>query len=133
MSVTKRARCWMRRSTGRLGGTFDALATEHGFGAGFLFIDHDKKAYLPDLLSIIDRSWLHPGSIAVADNNIRIPGAPGYRDYMRQQQGKRWNTVSTRRTPNIKRWSPIWCWSPSTYADSSLATCSANRRDCLAT
>ena len=68
---------------------------EHGFGAGdarLLFIDHDKNAYLTDLQSILDRGWLHRGSIVVADN-VRIPGAPKYRAYMREQQGKLWNTV----------------------------------------
>ena len=77
------------------GKTLDALANEHGFDAGklgFLFIDHDKSAYLSDLQSILDRGWLRPGSIAVADN-VRIPGAPKYREYMREQQGKLWNTV----------------------------------------
>jgi catechol O-methyltransferase len=80
------------------GRTLDALAGEYGFGAGtldFLFIDHDKKAYLDDLHSIRDRGWLHPGSVVVADN-ILVPGAPGYREYMHQQQGKRWNTVEHR-------------------------------------
>ena len=77
------------------GRTLDALATEHGFTSGaldFVFLDHDKDAYLDDLKSILDRGWLHPGSIVVADN-VRVPGAPKYREYMRQQQGKLWNTV----------------------------------------
>jgi catechol O-methyltransferase len=77
------------------GRTLDALASTHGFGPGaldFVFLDHDKNAYLVDLQSILDRGWLHPGSIAVADN-VRIPGAPKYREYMRQQQGRLWNTV----------------------------------------
>jgi catechol O-methyltransferase len=77
------------------GHTLDALAAEHGFGSGaldFLFLDHDKDAYLVDLQSIIDRGWLHPGSIAMADN-VKVPGAPQYREYMRQQQGKLWHTV----------------------------------------
>ena len=34
----------------------------------------------------------YPGSIVVADN-VKVPGAPKYREYMRQQQGKLWNTV----------------------------------------
>ncbi|UMB71832.1 O-methyltransferase [Mycobacterium paraterrae] len=75
--------------------TLDALASEHGFSSGtvdFVFLDHDKDAYLDDLLSIMDRGWLHPGSIAVADN-VRIPGAPKYREYMRRQQGALWNTI----------------------------------------
>ena len=82
-------------SIGDGGQTLDALTNEHGFGAGkvdLLFIDHDKNAYLPDLQSILGRGWLHTGSIAVADN-VRIPGAPEYREYMREQQGKLWNTV----------------------------------------
>jgi catechol O-methyltransferase len=77
------------------GRTLDALANEHGFASGaldFVFLDHDKDAYLDDLKSILDRGWLHPGSIVVADN-VRVPGAPTYREYMHQQQGKVWNTV----------------------------------------
>jgi catechol O-methyltransferase len=57
-----------------------------------VFLDHDKDAYLDDLKCILDRGWLHPGSIVVADN-VMVPGAPKYREYMRQQQGKLWNTV----------------------------------------
>ncbi|MCV7442597.1 class I SAM-dependent methyltransferase [Mycobacterium paraense] len=77
------------------GRTLDTLANEHGFASGaidFVFLDHDKDAYLDDLLSIVDRGWLHRGAIVVADN-VRIPGAPKYREYMRQQQGKGWKTV----------------------------------------
>ena len=77
------------------GRTLDALAGEHGFAAGalnFLFLDHDKDAYLTDLQSILDRGWLHPGSIVVADN-VKVPGAPKYRAYMQKQQGTLWNTA----------------------------------------
>jgi catechol O-methyltransferase len=77
------------------GRTLDALANEHGFTSralDFIFIDHDKEAYVDDLKSILDRGWLHPGTIVVADN-VRVPGAPKYREYMRRQQGKLWNTV----------------------------------------
>lgn len=77
------------------GRTLDALASEHGFGAGSLdmvFIDHDKAAYLSDLQSILDRGWLHRGSVVVADN-VKIPGAPKYREYMRRQQGTLFDTV----------------------------------------
>lgn len=77
------------------GRTLDRLASEYGFTDGavdFVFLDHDKNAYLDDLQSILDRGWLHPGTIVVADN-VRIPGAPKYREYMRRQQGKLWNTV----------------------------------------
>jgi catechol O-methyltransferase len=61
----------------------------------FLFIDHEKSAYLTDLESILERGWLHPGSVVVADN-VRIPGAPRYRAYMAEQQGTLWNTVEHR-------------------------------------
>jgi catechol O-methyltransferase len=58
----------------------------------FVFLDHDKNAYQSDLQSILDRGWLHKGSIAVADN-VGLPGAPKYRAYMREQQGKTWQTT----------------------------------------
>jgi len=77
------------------GKTLDTLAAEHGFSTGKLdvmFIDHDKRAYLPDLRSVLDRGWLHTGSIVVADN-VKFPGAPEYRKYMTEQQGKLWDTV----------------------------------------
>jgi catechol O-methyltransferase len=80
------------------GRTLDALANDHGFGAGtldVLFIDHDKAAYLADLQSILDRGWLHRGSIVVADN-ILIPGSPKYREFMRRQQGTLFDTVEHR-------------------------------------
>jgi catechol O-methyltransferase len=76
------------------GKTLDALASKHGFSEGgldFVFLDHDKNAYLSDLRSIVDRGWLHPGSVVVADN-VRVPGAPEYRAYMREQQGTHWET-----------------------------------------
>jgi catechol O-methyltransferase len=76
------------------GATLDALAAE-GFEPGrldFAFLDHHKSAYLPDLQSLLDRGWLHPGSIVVADN-VKFPGAPEYLAYMRAHQGRLWNTV----------------------------------------
>jgi catechol O-methyltransferase len=77
------------------GQTLDSLANDHGFASGtldFVFLDHNKDVYLDDLKSILDRGWLHPGSVAVADN-VRVPGAPKYREYMHQNQGAVWNTV----------------------------------------
>jgi len=76
------------------GHTLEVLAG-HGLKAGaldFLFIDHNKDVYLPDLLSITERGWLHPGSVVVADN-VLVPGAPKYRAFMRRNQGGEWNTV----------------------------------------
>ena len=80
------------------GRTLESLQREHGFTSGavdFLFIDHDKNSYLADLLAIVDRGWLHPGSVVMADN-VGFPGSPKYRAYMRDQQGAGWQTVEHR-------------------------------------
>lgn len=80
------------------GRTLDRLEGEHGVASGavdFLFIDHDKNAYLADLQSILARGWLHRGSVVMADN-VGIPGAPKYRRYMREQQGRLWRTQEHR-------------------------------------
>jgi len=58
----------------------------------FVFIDHAKDAYVPDLERIMKAGWLHPGSIVVADN-VRFPGAPEYDAYMTAEEGKRWRTT----------------------------------------
>ena len=77
------------------GRTPDVLDTEHGLhqdGLHFVFIDHDKAAYLPDIRLIVERGWLRPKAVVVADN-VRIPGAPKYRSYMHQEDGRVWHTV----------------------------------------
>jgi catechol O-methyltransferase len=77
------------------GKTLKALREEHGFAEGtldFVFLDHDKNAYLPDLLLIQKEGWLRQGAVAVADN-VKVPGAPEYRAYMQEQEGKGWHTV----------------------------------------
>jgi catechol O-methyltransferase len=92
--VADRITC-MVGTIGDGGHTVEALAAEHGFttdALDFLFLDHDKDAYLVDLQRILDRRWLHTGSIVVADN-VKVPGAPKYREYMRQQQGALWDTT----------------------------------------
>lgn len=85
-------------SLGDGGSTLRRLRTEHGFTDGeldFVFIDHDKAAYLPDLRRIERERWLHPGSVVVADN-VKFPGAPEYRASMREQEGKSWRTTEHR-------------------------------------
>jgi catechol O-methyltransferase len=82
-------------SLGDGGQTMDRLESEHGFTAGgldFVFVDHDKAAYLPDLQRILARRWLHSGSVLVADN-VKVPGAPKYRAYLKTQEGETWRTV----------------------------------------
>ncbi|MEO6082274.1 MAG: class I SAM-dependent methyltransferase [Umezawaea sp.] len=76
------------------GGTIERLTRQHGFGPGlldFVFVDHVRDAYLPDLRRILDQRWLHPGSIVLADN-MKIPGAPLYRKYLREREGRDWRT-----------------------------------------
>lgn len=76
------------------GKTADALETEHGFSAGsvdLVFLDHAKEAYLPDIKMILQRGWLHTGSIAVGDN-IKFPGAPEYHTYMKENEGALWKS-----------------------------------------
>jgi catechol O-methyltransferase len=80
------------------GGTISTLRREHNFVPGSLdlvFIDHDKKAYLPDLELILHERWLRAGSVVVADN-ILVPGAPAYRAYMRDNDGTLWHTTEHR-------------------------------------
>ncbi|HEY1966485.1 MAG TPA: class I SAM-dependent methyltransferase [Pseudonocardia sp.] len=81
-------------SVGDGGATLDRLRTVHGLTEGSLdlvFLDHDKDAYLPDLQRIEAEGWLRPGSVVVADN-VRFPGAPEYRAFMRERQGHGWQT-----------------------------------------
>jgi catechol O-methyltransferase len=77
------------------GATIAALESEHGFAAGsvdFVFMDHDKDAYLPDLQRILTQGWLHPGSVVVADN-VKFPGVPKYREFMGEHEGGSWRTT----------------------------------------
>ena len=77
------------------GKTIETLRTQHGFGAGSLdliFLDHDKNAYLADLHLILEQGWLRQGALAVADN-VKFPGAPEYRTYMIENEGKQWHTI----------------------------------------
>jgi catechol O-methyltransferase len=75
--------------------TIATLESEHEFGAeslDFVFIDHDKSVYVSDLELILGRGWLHPGSVVVADN-VKFPGAPEYRAYLKERQDESWRTV----------------------------------------
>ena len=77
------------------GVTIARLESEHGFSRhslDFVFIDHDKSAYVPDLRRILEQGWLHPGSVVLADN-VRRPGAPEYRAFMESEEGRSWRTT----------------------------------------
>jgi catechol O-methyltransferase len=76
------------------GKTLSALREQHGFARGsvdFVFVDHTKDAYLPDLKRILEEGWLKSRAIVVADN-IRFPGAPDYLAFMREHEGREWRT-----------------------------------------
>jgi catechol O-methyltransferase len=78
------------------GGTLARLGEEQGVGkgaVGFLFIDHAKDLYLRDLLILLEHEVLAPGARIVADN-LRIPGSPRYRDFIRAQEGRLFETVA---------------------------------------
>jgi catechol O-methyltransferase len=68
----------------------DFRASEDPFD--FVFIDHDKDQYLPDLELLLAEGMLALQCIAVADN-VKFPGAPKYLAYMEEQEGKRWKTT----------------------------------------
>lgn len=75
--------------------TLRRLGEEHGISSGgvdLVFIDHAKEEYVPDLERILAAGWLRPGSVVVADN-VKFPGAPEYRAYMRAQEGTAWRTT----------------------------------------
>jgi catechol O-methyltransferase len=77
------------------GRTLRTLREDHGFTAGsvdLVFIDHAKEEYLPDLWRILDEGWLHPGSAVVGDN-VKFPGAPEFRAYLKEQEGRAFRTV----------------------------------------
>lgn len=77
------------------GATLGALRDEHGFGSeavDLVFVDHAKDQYLPDLLRILDEGWLRRGAVVVGDN-VRFPGAPEFRAYLREQEGRLFRTV----------------------------------------
>jgi catechol O-methyltransferase len=77
------------------GKTLASMASQHGFTAGSLdlvFIDHAKEEYVPDLKRLLEAGFLHPGSVAVADNVV-FPGAPEYQAYMNAEEGKLWRST----------------------------------------
>lgn len=53
------------------------MASRLGGPAGFVFEDHCKPCYLPDLLTMEDLGIVAHGTVVVADNVI-YPGAPEF-------------------------------------------------------
>jgi catechol O-methyltransferase len=76
------------------GETVAKLTRTHGFAPGkvdFVFVDHAKEAYLPDLELILRERWLRRSAIVVADN-VKFPGAPDYHAFMKANEGKLFRT-----------------------------------------
>ncbi|KAL4443450.1 hypothetical protein ABPG75_011187 [Micractinium tetrahymenae] len=48
-----------------------------GAAAGFVFLDHCKPCYLPDLVTMEQLGLVAPGTLVLADN-VLVPGAPDY-------------------------------------------------------
>lgn len=53
----------------------------HKLPVDFVFIDHSKAAYVPDLQTMESLGLVAPGTVLAADN-ILIPGAPEYAHYV---------------------------------------------------
>ncbi|MEM9091520.1 MAG: O-methyltransferase [Cyanobacteria bacterium P01_F01_bin.53] len=68
----------------------DQYVSERG-AFDFVFIDHDKKYYLPDLQALLNNDLLDQSVVVVADN-VKFPGAPEYLAYMDDSEGKAWST-----------------------------------------
>lgn len=54
----------------------------------FLFIDHVKELYLADVQLALQLNLLRPGSVVVADNVV-CPGAPDYKEWILNGEGKK--------------------------------------------
>jgi predicted O-methyltransferase YrrM len=68
--------------TGLAAEALPGLAAEAAAAAaGFVFLDHAKTAYLPDLLEMERLGLVGPGSVVLADNVV-VPGAPGYLEHV---------------------------------------------------
>lgn len=70
-----------------VGPAADSLRRLHANGQlariEFLFLDHVEDLYMPDLKVVEELGLLSSGALVVADNVVR-PGAPQYREYVRQ-------------------------------------------------
>ena len=87
------------------GATIAVLEAEHGFGAGtldFVFLDHDKAAYLPDLERSSSAAGCAAGAIVVADN-VKFPARPSTASTCASTRTATGAPPSTRRTSSTRR------------------------------
>eukprot|EP00658_Telonema_sp_P-2_P079245 TRINITY_DN7603_c0_g1_i1.p1 TRINITY_DN7603_c0_g1~~TRINITY_DN7603_c0_g1_i1.p1 ORF type:complete len:209 (+),score=51.18 TRINITY_DN7603_c0_g1_i1:76-702(+) len=66
-------------------GPGETVELEAGFD--FVFLDHDKKAYLQDLKLLETRRLLNPGCTVVADNVLFFEPLAEYLEYVRDPEG----------------------------------------------
>ena len=67
-------------------GTVSSVLKKHAATTGilefdFVFIDHDKSVYLPDLKYMLQEGLIAKGAVVVGDN-ILFPGAPDFRKFV---------------------------------------------------
>ncbi|RKP10703.1 soluble catechol O-methyltransferase [Thamnocephalis sphaerospora] len=72
---------------GTFDGAIDDFLATHGeiTRVDFVFIDHLKSRYVPDLRLLEDKRLLAKGSVVVGDNII-MPGAPEYWSYVSENE-----------------------------------------------
>ncbi|EGV63157.1 S-adenosyl-L-methionine-dependent methyltransferase [Yamadazyma tenuis] len=77
----------------------------------FVFIDHDKQAYTPDLRILESLDLIGVGTTIVADNIIR-PGAPEYHSYVTSTPQQKNEYISVNQNPNgsqfVGRWNFVY-------------------------
>jgi catechol O-methyltransferase/protein arginine N-methyltransferase 5 len=74
--------------------------------ADFLFLDHCKDCYLPDLQQAEQLGVVGPGTLIMADN-VLYPGAPGFLEYL--DSSGRYQTQLLRAKYEYEQlWNPEW-------------------------
>mmetsp|Transcript_5672 Transcript_5672/g.10154 ORF Transcript_5672/g.10154 Transcript_5672/m.10154 type:complete len:291 (+) Transcript_5672:81-953(+) len=75
---------------------------KHGKKIDVLFVDHVKSLYLSDLKLALQLDLLAPGCVVVGDN-IRSPGAPDFKQYLLEGEGKELFTTEVHAT-HVEYW-----------------------------
>ncbi|KAK3276545.1 hypothetical protein CYMTET_15384 [Cymbomonas tetramitiformis] len=78
----------------------------NGSSADFVFLDHFKDCYLPDLKAMEQLGIVGKGSVIVADN-VLYPGAPGFLEYV--SDSSRYDTrLIPAKFEYDQKWKPDW-------------------------
>ena len=87
---------------------------KHYTGLDFIFIDHWKDLYVPDLRVLESLNLIAPGTLIVADNII-TPGAPEYVVYVNFSPDEKSSTMTTKNPEGkefIGRWNILYDTKP---------------------